>query len=364
MLVTWDADLVAWPQWTVLPVGLAAVLWPVSRRPAWLTPAVRTAVPAVVSGAASAAVLLAGRQAAYSLGEMGILLCLLVIAVRDCSTRGAVVCGVLNGAALCALAYRDAVGSDLASVNPFLELFLAGGAAGLGGYLRTQEHRRSAAVTDIRRAERLAMAADLHDFVAHHVTGILVQAQVAQLLATTEPARLDGTLKDIERAAVEALDSMRRTVGLLREVPEGRNNGGRATGDLAALPELVAGFRGAVGPEAELCRDPSVPDGLPHEVQAAAYRVVQEALTNVRRHAADATGVTVRLTHDGRALEVTVRDDGHGTTTRLPPAARGGGFGLVGLTERVTTLGGTLHTGPRTDGHGWEVTALLPTSTR
>src|SRR2546425_8478591 len=99
-------------------------------------------------------------------------------------------------------------------------LFLAGAVAGLGGSLRALDHRRRVAVTETRRAERLAMAADLHDFVAHHVTGILVQTQVAQMLATTEPERLDGILKDVERAAVEALDSMRRTVGLLREVPE------------------------------------------------------------------------------------------------------------------------------------------------
>jgi signal transduction histidine kinase len=207
------------------------------------------------------------------------------------------------------------------------------------------------------------MAADLHDFVAHHVTGILVQTQVAQMLTTTEPERLDGILKDVERAAVEALDSMRRTVGLLREVPETagvESSDVRPTGDLAALPELVEGFGGGpVGPKAMLLRDPSVPDRLPHEIQSAAYRLVQEALTNVRRHAADATEVTVGLTHDGRALEVTVRDDGRGGT-RMPHAARGGGFGLVGLTERVTALGGELRTGSRADRRGWEVTATLP----
>ncbi|GGW45331.1 ATP-binding protein [Streptomyces caelestis] len=131
-------------------------------------------------------------------------------------------------------------------------------------------------------------------------------------------------------------------------------------GDLAALPELVEGFRGPVGPKTALRHDPSVPDDLPHEVQAAAYRVVQEALTNVRRHAADATEVTVGLSYDGRVLEVTVRDDGRGVT-RLPKAARGGGFGLVGLTERVTALGGKLRTGPRSDRQGWEVIATLPT---
>jgi signal transduction histidine kinase len=346
-----------WPQSVVLPVGLAAVLWPAARRPAWLTVAVRTAVPAVLSGAVTVAVVLTGRASLSGPGELAVLLCLLLIAVRDCPARWAAVCGVLDGAAILALPYRQAPGDS--SVNPFGMLVLVGAVAGLAGYLRALDHRRRVTVTETQRAERLAMAADLHDFVAHHVTGILVQTQLAQLITTTEPERLPGILKDVERAATEALASMRRTVGLMREVPETGDTDRHPRGDLAALPELMEGFRGPVGPKAELCRDPSVPDDLPHEVQAAAYRVVQEALTNVRRHAADATEVTVGLAYDGRALEVTVRDDGRGGT-RLPQAARGGGFGLVGLTERVTALGGKLRTGPRSDRRGWEVTAVLP----
>jgi signal transduction histidine kinase len=346
-----------WPQAVVLPIGLAAVLWPAARRPAWLTTTVRTAVPAVLSGAVTAAVFLSGREELSGPGETAILLCLLLVAVRDCPVRWAVACGVLDGAAVLVLPYRHAPGDS--SVNPFGMLVLAGVVAGLGGYLRALDHRRRVAVTEIQRAERLAMAADLHDFVAHHVTGILVQTQVAQLLAMNDPERLAKILKDVEHSATEALASMRRTVGLMREAPESGETDRNPAGDLAALPALVAGFCGPVGPKAALRRDPSVPDGLPHEVQAAAYRVVQEALTNVRRHAADATEVTVGLAYDSRALEVTVCDDGRGGT-RLPQAARGGGFGLVGLTERVTALGGELRTGPRSDRRGWEVTAILP----
>lgn len=354
------ADLggASWPQLVVLPIGLAAVLWPAGRRSAWLTTAVRTVVPAVLSGAVTAAVFLSGREALPGPGETAILLCLLMVAVRDCPVRWAAVCGVLDGAAVLVLPYRHAPGDS--SVNPFGMLVLAGVVAGLGGYLRALDHRRRVAVTETQRAERLAMAADLHDFVAHHVTGILVQTQVAQLLATNDPERLAKILKDVERSATEALASMRRTVGLMREAPESGDTDRDPAGDLAALPELVEGFRGPVGPKAALRRDPSVPGGLPHEVQAAAYRVVQEALTNIRRHAADATEVLVGLTCHGHALEVTVRDDGRGGA-RLPQAARGGGFGLVGLTERVTALGGELRTGPRSDRRGWEVTAILPT---
>ncbi|WP_234441825.1 histidine kinase, partial [Streptomyces sp. WM6386] len=171
-----------------------------------------------VASVAVTAAVLAGQEAAYGAGELAILLCLLVIALRGCTARWAAVCGVLAGAAVFALPYREAGGeSDISSVNPFAQLVLAGLAAGLGGDLRTLDHRRSAAITETRRAERLAMAADLHDFVAHHVTGILVQAQVGQLFATTEPERVGGILKDVERAATEARASMRRTVGIVRE---------------------------------------------------------------------------------------------------------------------------------------------------
>jgi signal transduction histidine kinase len=98
-----------------------------------------------------------------------------------------------------------------------------------------------------------------------------------------------------------------------------------------------------------LRRDPSVPDDLPYEIQAAAFRVVQEALTNARRHAADATEVSVILRHVDGELEVAVRDDGRGGAG-LPEAARGGGFGL----------GGRIQARPRENVHGWEVVAVLP----
>jgi signal transduction histidine kinase len=94
-------------------------------------------------------------------------------------------------------------------------------------------------------------------------------------------------------------------------------------------------------------------------VQTAAFRVAQESLTNVRRHAADATEVSVTLRYADGNLEVAVRDDGRGTAP-LPEAARGGGFGLVGLTERVTALGGRISARRRAEGPGWEVVAVLP----
>ncbi|MFD3496897.1 sensor histidine kinase [Streptomyces sp. NPDC058676] len=350
-------DVGPWPAAAVLLAGGAAVLWPADRRPAWLTPQVRTAVPAVVSGFYTvASVQYPG--ALFGPGELTILLCLLFIAVRHCPRRSAVVCGVLVGGAVLALPVR-ALRSTPGTMQGFMlvGLVLIGLAAGFAAYLRSMDYRRTVAVSETRRSERLAIAADLHDFVAHHVTGILVQTQVARMMADARQDDLDPVLAGIERAATEALASMRRTVGVLRDTgtePADR----RPVGDLAGIAGLTDGFAGPLQQVTLLC-DPTVRDDLPHEVQAAAFRVVQESLTNVRRHAGDATRITVRLRHEGRRLEVSVTDDGRGGS-QLPDAAHGGGFGLVGLKERVTALGGDLHAGPRA-GHGWEVRAVFPT---
>ena len=237
----------------------------------------------------------------------------------------------------------------------FIGLVLVGLTVAFAAYLRSQDYRRTVAVTETRRAERLAIAADLHDFVAHHVTGILVQTQVARMMTDTGPDDLDPVLAGIERAATEALASMRRTVGVLRDTDDAADR--RPVGDLAGIAGLVDGFATPVQ-KATLHRATAVPEDLPHEIQAAAFRVVQEALTNVRRHAGDASQVTVGLRCERSRLEVTVSDDGRGGS-QLPAAAHGGGFGLVGLKERVTALGGELHAGPRA-GYGWEVRAVFP----
>ncbi|MGW7170767.1 sensor histidine kinase [Streptomyces sp. NPDC054884] len=338
-----------WWDLLVLPVCLVALAWPVAKRPAWFTAELRTAVPA---GVALIVFALCATDVARGddlpIAVSGALSGLQLIAVRDCRPRWVVGCSLLVGAALL-------LGSGPMAV-------LGAGMAALGGYLRALGKRRRAAVAATQRAERLAMAADLHDFVAHHVTGILMQARMAQMIGTTDPDQLAKLLDGVVSGATETLASMRRTVGFLRdsleETAAGKAAADRRVGTLASLPELVEGSGGPVGPQAVLHRDPSVPDDLPYDVQVAAYRVVQESLTNIRRHAADATEVAVHLTHDGQALEVTVLDNGKGGTA-LPVAARGGGFGLVGLTERVTALGGELRTGPRPE-RGWQVTAVLP----
>ncbi|WDF43008.1 histidine kinase [Streptomyces sp. T12] len=346
-----------WPTLGVLLVGLAAVLWPEGRRPDWLTPQVRTAVPALVSALYSVGSLVTLKANVFGPGEAVILLCLLFIAVRQCPPRAAWWCGALDVGALLLLPVRSLGPLDPAVLGFVVAgLVLIGLFAGLAVYLRTMDYRRTLAVSETRRAERVAIAADLHDFVAHHVTGILVQTQMARMMAQPQPQDLDPVLAGIERAATEALASMRRTVGVLRDTDEEAAER-RPVGDLAGIADLTDGFASPVQ-QVTLRRDPAVSDDLPHEVQAAAFRVVQEALTNIRRHAADAAHIEVRLRDDTGRLEVSVADDGRGGT-QLPAAAHGGGFGLVGLKERVTALGGELHAGPR-GGVGWEVRAVFP----
>ncbi|MER6559083.1 histidine kinase [Streptomyces sp. NPDC001027] len=352
-----------WGPAVILAVGLVAVLWPASRRPAWLTPQLRTAVPALLSALYTVATLVLDRESSFGPGELAVLLCLLFVAVRHCPPNRLLVCAALDALAFLATPCRqfwplwDQAGAGLAYVVVGLVFVLLVGS--LAAYLRSLDYRRTVAVDDTRREERLAIAADLHDFVAHHVTGILVQTQVARMMTTAAPEgpeRLDPVLAGIERAATEALASMRRTVGVLRDTPEADR---RPVGDLAGVTNLVENFTGRPGQAVVLHRSPAVGDDLPHEVQAAAFRVVQEALTNVRRHAADARAVTVRLDLDRGRLDVSVVDDGHGGAP-LPAEAHGGGFGLVGLRERVTALGGDLNTGPLPSGHGWQVHALFP----
>ncbi|MFF0014947.1 sensor histidine kinase [Streptomyces sp. NPDC005374] len=209
--------------------------------------------------------------------------------------------------------------------------------AGRAAYLRSLDYRRTVAVAETRRGGRLAISADLHDFVAHHVTGIFIQTQMARMTAPDRPDDLDPVLVGIERAATEAPASMRRTVGVLRDT-ESPDPDLHPVGDLAAIADLAKNFE-TLGRRVTLHHRGDVPGDLPHEVQAAAFRVVQEALTNVRRHA----GRRRHPDHDRptspRRLELTVTDDGRGGTW-LPAAAHGDGFGLGGLREHVTALGG------------------------
>ncbi|MFF2081263.1 sensor histidine kinase [Kitasatospora sp. NPDC058162] len=234
------------------------------------------------------------------------------------------------------------------------------GVAGAGLYLRVLEARRERAVDRARREQRLEVARGLHDFVAHEITGIVLEAQAGQL-PDQEPAETAALLRRLEEAGLRALDSMDEMVGALREDPAAAGTT-RHLG-LADLPELVARFGTTGGPRATVDLAPEAVGLLAVEVQATAYAVVLEALTNVRRHAPQATGVAVRVAPgpDGRTVRVTVGDTG-GPAARRPRLRRrpgSGGTGLVGLAARAAAHGGSLTSGPHGPS-GWEVCCTLP----
>ena len=198
------------------------------------------------------------------------------------------------------------------------------------------------------RDERTRIAREMHDVVAHGLSVIVVQADGARYAAAKDPGIAVGTLETVATTGREALTEMRRLLGLLRA----GDTGLRPTPGLADLPYLVEEARAAgTRVEADLPDDPpAVPDG----VGLAAYRILQEALTNVRKHAGP--DVTVRLrVAVGRDVEVDVRDDGHGAAA----AADGRGLGLPGMRERAGLHGGTLEAGPAPGG-GFAVSARIP----
>ncbi|NUT41526.1 MAG: sensor histidine kinase, partial [Thermoactinospora sp.] len=224
------------------------------------------------------------------------------------------------------------------------------------GGLRLLAARRHAVAERVRRDERLRLARELHDVAAHHMTGIVLQAQAARLLARKQPGQVDESLGDIEDASTGALAAMRRVVGLLRDTHDTGDTGDTGDAGPAApgrLADLVGRFD---GPPVTLRSADD--DGWPPEVTSTVYRVVQESLTNVARHAPRARSVTVEVARRGAAVVVEVADD-------APPSSppRRTGYGLVGMRERVESLDGTLHAGPRGTG-GWTVRASLPLGPR
>jgi signal transduction histidine kinase len=196
-------------------------------------------------------------------------------------------------------------------------------------------------------AERARIARDVHDSVAHSVSVMVLQ--VGALRTTLDPAdRATAVLAGVERLGREAVDELRGLVGLLREEP-----GVAAPPSLERVPELLEEVRAAGLPvQLEVHGEPRA---LPQAVDVSAYRVLQEALSNVLRHAGPVpTAVSVR--HDPAALVLSVEDDGPGAPV---PADVPGGHGLLGIRERVAVFGGSVDAGPRPGG-GFRLRARFP----
>jgi signal transduction histidine kinase len=282
------------------------------------------------------------------------LLVLAGAAIRVAGIRSAAVIGLTGLAVIIAGRLTDhPLSAEASAVVGVLEW---GGALAVGLWLRYLDVHRRRGVEAVRRDERLAMARELHDVVAHHVTGIVVQAQAARLVAGRRPETIEPTLAGIETAGADALTAMHRLVGLLRDPDD---TPGTSPGP-GPLSELVARFAArGTAVTLQLPADDSE-QHCPPEVAATVYRVVQEALTNVVRHARAAHRVTVTVHADPNTVTVDVTDDAAPGTAR---ARRSGGYGLVGMRERVEALGGALSAGPR-DGAGWTVHATVPLTTR
>ena len=201
---------------------------------------------------------------------------------------------------------------------------------------------------EIRNQERVALARELHDTVAHHVSAIAVQAQAGGVVAGIQPEKATEVLAAIESEASRTLAEMRSMVRLLREEGPVDHSPQPGVADLLALARI--GPRPAV--EVSLDRSST---RLAPPMDAALYRIAQESLTNAARHARGATRVGIDVRREGNAVRLRVSDDGQ-TRPGPPPEP---GFGLRGMIERAQLLGGSLSAGPGPEG-GWIVEAVLP----
>ena len=305
------------------------------------------------------------------LGAHAASMLLLAFAVRWAPRRQAMyaVGGLLAACLYAALASSDSVSADLRGV--LVETATVGGlfatlSVGTGLYFRARDSDRAktvqSAVSQAKQAERMALARELHDVVAHHVTGIVVQAQAAQMVAGKKPEAAGEALDRIAHSGTEALAAMRRLVSSMRGAEPVGASGAveQATTDLKADLEALlvrANRLAAENPEAaRLELDVDIGHEVPQDVARSALRLTQESITNAEKHALDASVVRVAITTSERHMHMLITDDGEGR--RAQPVGGSGGYGLVGMRERVELLGGQFRAGPGSS--GWMVEAWLP----
>jgi signal transduction histidine kinase len=291
----------------------------------------------------------------YNLGEPGgpavlyVIFALFTLSLQ----RGVLVAGVAGSSVLLIAGGLGTLVDHRFLLNGFLALAVAwcGMAVAAGAAVRARRStlaaRREQAGERGRRLaeeERLRIAREVHDVVAHSLAMINVQAGVGAHVADRRPDEAKQALLAIKEASSAALADLRATLAVLRGTSE------RApTPSLARLSDLTEATTAAGLP----VRVDGEPGELPAPVDSAAYRIVQESLTNAVRHARDATRITVRFSRSAKSVEVEVSDDGTGS---VDP---GTGNGLKGMRERAEALGGTVSAGARPDG-GFQVRAVLP----
>ncbi|MFE9852855.1 sensor histidine kinase [Streptomyces sp. NPDC005576] len=341
--------------------GAASALLLLVRVPGgrWLPPGVFAALAvalAVLSlGVTAALRVLAARAGepvertdAYSFFEISVLVLVLALTLRRGAPRTSAVATPLL---LAAVVLRP-VAVDIDEGSLTLTLFVglvAGAVATVALGLRLVEADRQHRDERLRLEQRLTFARDLHDYVAHHVMGIVVHAQGAQAVATARPEMITPALAQIEQAGTDALGALRRMVSGLRAPDTVAEHTPHA--DLTRIRRLVADFT-LPGAHARLVEEGPL-DQLPTDTVVVLHHIVMESLTNIRKHAPDTSRITVHLCTTGDHITATVTNDG---TAR---SAHSRGYGLTGLGERVTSTGGTFTAGA--DGQGrWRVSAQLP----
>lgn len=296
-----------------------------------------------VAGLLSAIQLVTG-TADLGPSSMMVVLILLYSLVRWGSGREIAV-GLPCVAAVAALGmYAAAAGlEDIIGGSLFLLLFVC-----LAAVFRARADLWQRRQRDVRNAERLALARDLHDTVAHHVSAIAVQAQAGGVVVRTQPAQAAQVLATIEAEATHTLEQMRSMVRVLRD------DGWDTYSPQPGVADLHSLARPDATPRVEVSLVGAV-TGLRGPVDAAVYRIAQEALTNALRHARGATHIEIDLRRMGEDVRLRVTDDG------LTPAGSGTspGFGVTGMAERAHLLGGFFAAGPTPRG-GWVVEAVLP----
>src|SRR4051812_47586294 len=221
-------------------------------------------------------------------------------------------------------------------------------AAALGAAIRYRVKFRIRDIDQAKAREREQLARELHDTVAHHVSGIASQAQAGRAIAAPHPERAVEALAIIEAAATRTLTELRAIVRALRASQDT---------EFAPQPGVAEVEQLATDGQTRPCVEVTLFgefDDLSPAVGAAIYRLAQESITNARRHARHATQVTVAVTGDADQVRLTIDDDGSTAGGRAPA-----GYGLVGMRERASLLGGTFHAGPAAE-RGWRVEAVLP----
>ncbi|MEM9187769.1 MAG: sensor histidine kinase [Myxococcota bacterium] len=256
---------------------------------------------------------------------------------------------IVGGVVLASITFAVGVVSDgLPSQEAIGGVAVLTVAFGFGLVIRLRERSRVQKIESAKSRERERIARDLHDTVAHHVSGIAVRAQAGLALGAKDPTAAIDALRVIASEASRTLDEMRAMVGTLRgeasveyEPHTGLHALASLTDSQASLPvhlETVGRF-----------------DGVTDAVGGAVHRIAQEAITNARRHARDATRIDVRVEVQPDGVHLEVVNDGRPASR----TSRDSGYGLIGMRERAELLGGTLEAEPRDEG-GFRVVAVLP----